>query len=146
MKHEWIGETSSASYCSRCGQDYRDCGDRENCAGGGALGDRMARIYSEYQRLLNSGLHVGDRVLSHKTVLAALVDQECAEARSEEREACARIAETQYRRDPDGIDAGWDQSAVRRRVQERIASAIRSRFSLPSPPAKEQEDPQDARR
>jgi len=144
MNHAWTGDSSAGSYCSRCGKDYRDGGDRESCAGGEPLGDRMDRLYSEYQRLLKTGLHVGDRVLSHKTVLAALVDQECAKARSEEREACARIAETQYRRDPDGIDAGWDHSAVRRRVQERIAEAIRARRPARPPRAEERPPAQEA--
>lgn len=56
--------------------------------------------------------------------------RECVEA---EREACARMAETQYRRDPDGIDAEWNQEGTRSRVQARIAAAIRSRSTSAIP-------------
>lgn len=49
------------------------------------------------------------------------------EGASRENEACARVVETQYRRDPDGVDKGWDQWATKKRLAERIAAAIRAR-------------------
>lgn len=48
---------------------------------------------------------------------------------SQERERCARLVETQYRRESDALhaeDATWDAQGVRRRTRERDAAAIRS--------------------
>lgn len=99
------------------------------------LGDRMDRLYAEYQRLLKTGLNVGDRVLSHKTVLAALVDAERAAARREAAEEAIRLMRSAHPRQgpldwQDGLDAVFDEAA----------EAIRAKLALPSPPAKEQND------
>ena len=75
------------------------------------------------QAIHHADLEIGEADEFGRKQLARAIAAE--EALAKEREACARIAETQYRADPDGIDAGCDPWLVRKRVQERIAARIR---------------------
>ena len=64
----------------------------------------------------------------------ALAIRERDTATASENERCARLVETQYRRDPDGLDAGMDPERVRRAVTDRCAATIRA--TRPSEPVR----------
>jgi hypothetical protein len=70
----------------------------------------------------------GQCALMGKQAESALVA--AREALARETEACARVVETQYRRDGNHIDNGFNPSGAKRRLTERIAAAIRERAAL----------------
>ena len=74
-------------------------------------------------------LKVAAKQIAKREAEGDIISTYARRAASELRERCARLVETQCRRESDalhGEDATWDSEGIRRRVRERDAAAIRA--------------------
>ncbi len=95
--------------------------------------ERDEELWNRYSKIERESYAIRPRPEHVPSYALLRLSEEIAEeARAEEREACARIVETQYRRDADLIDEGWTLEGAKSNMTKRIAAAIRSR-SRPSP-------------